>query len=258
MRSSTPRSKACLLTVGIVCTASVAQAGSLPPIRSPGDAMAQLSLKAAGQQVAALGNLASACRGRMRHALRDHPAVLRRLSSLARSPSTKVKRAVMDCARCFTPAKFVTLLSVELADSDPAVVSYVAEVVARVADPAVVPPLLAELEKHGEACRKPGLAAERVEVCVWLTYAPGAALQGAAAELRGEAATLASAQLASPYPKVREVAVETVAASRLARFAPAVAELIARETKKGGFDAPNDPALIGRFKKRLRALKKGD
>jgi hypothetical protein len=62
--------------------------------------------------------------------------------------------------------------------------------------------------------------------------------------------------LASPYPKVREVSVETVAATELAGAIEPLAQLIAAEKPGSGFQAVNGPALVGRFRNRLKALKK--
>ena len=74
-------------------------------------------------------------------------------------------------------------------------------------------------------------------------------------ELRERVAVYASAMLEAAAPKVREVAVESLAATRLATHAPALAALIAKERAKG-FEANNDPALIKRFGERLEALKR--
>lgn len=231
------------------------RAQKLPEIRSPNDAMVQLSLKGEAKQRAALDNLKSACRGRARLALRDNPAVLGRLKSLVTGGSSAVKKAVLDCSRCATPAKLVPLLTAALADPEPAVVAYAAEIAGRQESAALVPALLDARDARKEACGHPDLPAAQLDVCVWLTYAPGTGLGGADEALRERAAQAAIHAFDSPHPKVREVAVETLTASRLGAHAGALKRLIDRE-KKGDFAKPNDAALIGRFKDRLRTLKK--
>ena len=62
--------------------------------------------------------------------------------------------------------------------------------------------------------------------------------------------------LASPYPKVREVSVETVAATELLGAIAPLTQLIAAERPGSGFESVNTPALVGRFRNRLKALKK--
>ena len=213
----------------------------------------QLAFKDEARQLAALANLKAACSGRARRALRDQPAVVSRLVALSSSPSVKVKAAVMDAFRCTSPKMFVKPLEVQLADKDPKVVSYASEVAARVADPAVGPALLLQLEARD--CMQAKLPKDEIEACVWLTYAPGAVIESADAALREKAAALAVKHFESPHAKVREVAVETVASSRVKAHAPALKALIAAEqTKK--FEQPNDAALLGRFNKRLSALRR--
>lgn len=227
----------------------------LPPIRTANDAALQLSMKAPAKQEAALSNLQAACRGRLRLALRDNARVLARLKAMSKSGSDAVKKAVMDSARCATPARFAPIIGVQLGDTSPAVVAYAAEAAARLEDPVVVPMLLDTFDGKIERCMKPDLGAADLDVCVWLTYAPGAALAGADEALRRRAAAAALRAFDAPHPKMREVAVETLTATRLKEHAPRLAALIAREKKKGGFDKPNDAALIGRFKKRLKTLR---
>ena len=59
--------------------------------------------------------------------------------------------------------------------------------------------------------------------------------------------------------KTRQItsAMKLVAAAKLKVHAKAVKTLIAKE-KKGDFSPANDAALLGRFRKRLKALRKGD
>jgi hypothetical protein len=236
--------------------ASPALAG-LPPIRTANDAALQLSMKSPDKQKAALSNLQSACRGRLRLALRDNARVLGRLKALSKSGSDAVKKAVMDSARCATPARFAPIIEIQLEGSSAAVVAYAAEAAARLEDPVVVPMLLDAFDRAIKNCMKVGIAASELDVCVWLTYAPGAALAGADEVLRQRAAKAALTAFDAPHPKMREVAVETLTATELKSHAPRLKALIARENKKGGFDKPNDAALIGRFKKRLKTLRSG-
>lgn len=223
-----------------------------PPIRSANDAMLQLRTS----KVEALVNLERACRGRLRHELKDHAVVLKELTRLSAMEDEKVQRAALDAHRCLSPQKFVPILKARLAGK-PAVAAYAAEVSARVDDPAMVPPLLDALAKKRSACLGAELPKPEIEVCVWLTYAPGASLGRADRALREKAAAAAARMFDSPHPKVREVAVETVAASRLKGYAAKVADLIARE-KKGTFERRNEAPLLRRFEKRRRALSKAE
>ena len=228
---------------------------ALPPIKTVQDAQAQLALKAETQQVEALKNLETACRSSVRLALRDQPPLVARARQLSTEGSPAVKRGVMDAGRCFSPKVFSELLTIQLADEDPAVVSYAAEGAARIADPVLAPPLLDAFDQRKLACKAKGLPQPEIERCTWLTYAPGAVLAGADRALRERAAKAAVQMLDAPYPKVREVAVETLAAAKLKAHAPALKAMIDRENK---LEAPNAPALIVRFRQRLKELKKGD
>lgn len=247
------RAPLCLL---LAASAPLPALAELPPITSAAQAVGQLSSAAESDQRAALANLQAACRGKYRRELRDHPEVKRRLEALFAAAAPAVKRAVLDASRCYSSAAFLPLVVQALHDPDPGIIAYGAEVGARLEDPAVIAPLLEALSARAGACAQPGLSPAEVEVCVWLTYAPGAPLPAASAELKQQAAKAAVAMTESPYKKVREVAVETIAASGLAEHAPALRALIAREERKGGFSEPNDAALLARFKERLRALAK--
>lgn len=228
--------------------AAAAYAG---PIKTPVQAVARLrqpDLQAAVKEVDA------ACRGRLRRSLKDYPPLLRETKRLLKSASSEKRMRALDLHRCFSEAPFVELLVARFDDQDPEVVAYAAEVSARLESSSVVAPLLDRLERSREPCLQPGLAPPRVEVCVWLTYAPGPSLVDADRALRERAGRLAATMaLNAPYPKVREVAVETLAATRLKRHAQTVGQLIAQE-REGAFSSKNDEALLGRFKKRKRAL----
>jgi len=231
-----------------------AEAQKLPPIKSPQDAAIQLRFKGEAKQLKVLANLKKACSGRFRRALKDAPMVLKSLSKISRTGTPAVKKATMDCFRCFSPSAFSKLLAIQIVDSNAKVVSYAAEVSARVTDAAMLSPLIAEWEKRARSCLAKGLKAAEVERCVWLSYAPGASAKNASAEIKEKLSELAVAQFESPYPKVREVAVETLAASGSAKHAPSLKALILKE-KKGQFERNNDAALLQRFEKRLKKLK---
>jgi len=124
-----------------------------------------------------------------------------------------------------------------------------------VSDAAMLSVLMEELKKKQSQCLKPGLDEAQTERCVWLTYAPGASAAGASQEAKEALAKLTVAQFEAPYPKVREVAVETLTATNLASYAPALKKLIQKE-KNGGFSVSNGKALIGRFQTRLKTLKR--
>ncbi len=246
------------MIVGVLfVTIRPAHAKKLPPIQSAQDAMMQLRLKGEQNQLAALKNLKSACSGRYRRAIKDAPSLTRPLASFSKSGTDAVKKATMDAYRCFSPTVFAELIKIQIVDPDPSIVSYAAEVSARVSDPAMLPALIQELEKQQASCMKPGLTKAETNRCVWLTYAPGACAKNAAKEMKTKLAQLAIFHFDSPYPKVREVAVETLSATKVAAQAPALRLLIKKE-KKGHFSTANDKALITRFEKRLKALKRSN
>ena len=227
----------------------------LPPIKSPQDAMMQLNLKGESRQLAALDNLKKACSGRYRRALKDAPAIIGPLTKFSKAATIEVKKATMDAFRCFSPDKFARLLQIQIKDADPAVVSYAAEVSARVSDAAVLPALIGEWKRKADQCLKPGLDENETKRCVWLTYAPGASAANSDQGTKETLAKLAVKQFASPYAKVREVAVETLSATKLAAHAASLKKLIEQE-KSGHFKQGNDSALLGRFEKRYKTLKR--
>lgn len=231
-----------------------APALAAPPIQNPLMAVARLRAAKTGAQAKdAVAAVSEACRGKYRRSLKDHPGLLSTTKKMAADEDPAVRKAALDLDPCFSPAKFVAVVAPRFEDEAPEVLTYAAEVAARMADPVVVPPLLAALDARAAKCLAPGLAKPQVEVCVWLTYAPGAALGSADEATRASAAERAVRMFAAPYAKVREVAVETVASARLKAHAKAVGALIADE-KAGKFADKNDAALLGRFEKRRKAL----
>jgi hypothetical protein len=239
----------------ITLTSITVLAAGLPPIKSPQDAVLQLRLKGEAKQLLALKNLKTACSNRFRRSIKDAPGTVKGLQRLSRNGSLEVKKAVMDCFRCFSPRVFQKILAIQIIDGNAKVVSYAAEVSARVNDPAMLLPLMAEWEKKSSICLSAGLKKVDVERCVWLSYAPGASAAKASAETKEKLAKLAIKQFDSPYPKVREVAVETLLATGRAIDAAALKVLIQRE-KKAEFERNNDASLIGRFQKRLTTLQR--
>ncbi|MFO0728371.1 MAG: hypothetical protein U1E65_31640 [Myxococcota bacterium] len=232
-------------------------AAEAPVPKTVQEANAALAATSEAQQAAALKALTTACRGALRLTARDDPTLVKRLAELAKSGGAQAKKGVMDAGRCVRPADLVPMLEAELSAPDPEVVAYAAEAAARVDDPALVAPLLAAFEKRKTACKADGLEGPEAEVCIWLTYAPGALLGKADEPTRTAVAKAAAEMFEAPHPKIREVAVESVASARLKVYAEALAGLIQRETKPGGFQKPNERALVDRFRSRLAALKKG-
>lgn len=231
-----------------------APALAAPPIQTPMMANARLRAAKTGPQAkAAVAAVSAACRGKFRRAFRDNAGLLSTAKKMSGSKDPAVRRAALDLDACFSARRFVAVVGPRVSDEAPEVLTYAAEVAARMADPVVVAPLLAALDARAGRCLAPGLAAPEIEVCVWLTYAPGAALEAADTKTREAAASRAVKMFAAPYAKVREVAVETVASARLKAHAKAVGALIADE-KAGKFADKNDPALLKRFDKRRRAL----
>lgn len=243
-----------LVRLVLLAAASVpSSALATPPLSSPIQVVALLKKATPAQLPDAVDRVQQACRGRLRRTLRDHPALVAEVRRRASAGPIEARKVVLDTFRCFSPARFRSIVTPLFTDADPAMVAYAAEVGARTEDAALVGPMLAALAARRSGCLKPGLDAADVEVCVWLSYAPGACLRRASAKIRTAAAEAVVPLLAAPYAKVREVSVETVAAARQKRFAPSIAELVAKEKAKAFADL-NDPALVARFEKRRRAL----
>ncbi len=247
------RTSACLL-LGALLAPLTTQAA--PHVQSPLQAVARLRAAKPGPlATSAVKAVNQACRGKLRHALRDHAGLLSGAMKMSQSKDPAVRLAAMDLDRCFTAKAFIKVLQPRLSDPEPSVLIYAAEVAARLADPVVLPALYAAFDATADRCLEAELTKPQVQVCVWLTYAPGAALESADTAARGQAADRALKMFACPHAKVREVAVETVASARLSTHAAAIKQLIADE-KANKFAKPNTAALLARFEKRRRALRK--
>lgn len=246
----------CFATLGgltVLLLAGGAEAGA--PITSPIHAVAALR----GPDLdGAVKTVDAACRGRTGRALKDQPMLLAEAKRMAGAKEPERRRRALDLHRCFSEPTFRSaLLLPRFDDGDVGVVAYALEVGARLESAAVAEVVVDRLEAQIEACLDPELAPAAVEVCVWLAYTPGTGLANADDALRARAGTLvARTALESPHPKVREVSVETLAATRLKGHAVTVRTLIAKERKKA-FEKPNDPALLSRFEKRARSLSRG-
>lgn len=237
--------------------ALAASAGALPPITSLPQALGQLAAPGPEGRIAALENVAAACRGRYRRDLTDQRALLERAQVLQAEGPLGVKRAVLDLGRCFSAPQYLALLGPALTSPDPEEVAYAAEAAARFEDPGFAGVLLDALDARRDRCLGAGLTKVEVEACVWVTYAPGAVLGGAGEPVRRRAAELGARMFAAPYPKVREVAVETVTASGIPSFAAELARLITDERDAKRFAERNPPELLRRFEERRRTLAKG-
>ena len=223
---------------------------ALPVPKSVAEVEAQLSRA----DPAAIENVAKACRGSLRLTLRDHAGVIAKLDALAVEGAPELKRAILTASRCFRPAAFASTYKRLIADAEPGVAAFALEIVSNTRDVGLVGLVLDRAERTRDACLV-AAAGPELEVCVWATYAPSTSLDGAATEVRERAAAHAAAMFGAVAPKVREVAVESLAASRLAAHAPALSALIAKEREKG-FAVSNDGALIKRFSERLESLKR--
>ncbi len=239
--------------IGLVLLTLVAA----PAIQSPPQAVARLrAAKGADALNAAVKDVTAACRGKLRHSLRDHPALHAEAKRIATTRPTDERKAALDLFRCFTPPKMIALIEPNLSGDDDAMIAYAAEVAARLEAPETVPPLLALLAEKKGACLAGGLSKSKNEVCVWTTYAIGPGLSRADDATKKEAGAAVAPMLDAPQAKVREVAVETLAATHDKTHAKAVRALIAKE-KKGAFEDKNDAALLGRFAQRAKALASG-
>lgn len=225
-----------------------------PAIQSPPQAVARLrAAKGEAGMKAAVKDVTGACRGKLRHSLRDHPALHAEAKRIATTRSNGERKAALDLFRCFTPKKMMALIEPNLRGDDDAMIAYAAEVGARLESPLTVPPLLDVLAARKPKCLAGGLDAAKTEVCIWLTYAIGPGLTGADDATKKDAGAAAVEMLDAPQAKVREVAVEAVTATGDKTHAKAIRALIAKE-KKGAFADKNDAALLKRFAQRAKSL----
>jgi hypothetical protein len=244
--------------LGAMAAEGSAWAAKPPPITSLNDALGQLGTQGEENLLPVLKNLESACQGPYRRDVKDKPEIRARLLDLRKLKSTKFKKAVLDTWRCFAADGFLPIVQASITEDDRAVIAYGAEIASHFEDPVFVSPLLAQLERRRAECMTPGLSTEAVDACVWLAYAPSTMLGKAERIVRQIVATQIAMMMQAPYPKVREVAVETMASTRLSSFAPEIAKLIAHEKTKGFFLPPNSQALLDRFRQRQRTLEKGE
>lgn len=226
-------------------------ASALPPITTTTGALVQLK---GANKVEALANVKEACRGKYRRELRDKPELAEQLKTVFQAGDAAVKKAALDTSPCFSGGAFLPLVEAALSDADDAVIAYGAEVSARLEDPKLVAVLHAAMAPRKTACLGSDLSNSAADVCVWLTYAPGALLGAADEATRKVAGEKAAEMLKAEHPKVREVAVETLASTRIPAFAPKIAELLEAEKK---FARKNSKELLERFRDREKTLKKG-
>jgi hypothetical protein len=189
-----------------------ALAAALPPITTPAEAVTELRA-ASIPPIDALRNVLAACKGKYRRGLRDAPLLKAELSERLGTAPNEVKKAILDLHPCFSNDQFLPLI-VKALSFDDEIIAYGAEVAARIEEPKAIPALLDVLEERKERCLKPGLEPAALNACVWLTYAPSSAAPRADAAVKARALALAKAMKEAPYPKMKEVAAETIKASR--------------------------------------------
>jgi hypothetical protein len=248
--------RASLLCVLPLLTPLPAFAEGLPPIKSAADAISELGLVHEDQLEIALGNLKAGCKSsELRRELRDNEAISKRLDELLRHASAHLKRSVLEAAACLSPARQGPLVGLALQDADPSVISAAAEAAGHTSDPALLRAVL-EVQKAWTArcVDAASLKAPEVDACVWLSYAPGPLSAGADATLRDRAAAQAVQMFESKLSKVREVSVETLAATHLKKFAPDLKKLIQKERTQA-FENTNAPEIVKRFEAHLAQLK---
>ena len=238
----------------------------LAPPTTPQEAIRGFLRPDAAQQQAGLAQLESACTGQRRHDFRDDPRLLKALGRLrhkvAKGQGATRRTVLMALLRvqpCFSPGKLVTLFKPMLLDGDLELRARTIETLATTGHVDVLPALLDRFRAGQALCLGEGLGAGDQKICVWLAYGLGAALHQAAADapLRTEVARAVIPWLGSPYAKVREVAVETLATAGKAVAVDPLAALIASE-QQGRFKQGNSPALINRFEQRLKTLRKAN
>jgi hypothetical protein len=187
-------------------------ARTLPPITSANDAIAQLRSKSIAL-TDAIKNVREACKGKYRRALRDAPLLKAEVSDQLGQGSAEARRLVLDLHPCFSNESFLPFIERAL-QLDDRTVAFAAEVAARMQEPKTVPLLLDALEKRKDGCLRTGLEASALDCCIWLTYAPSSAVGASAIEVKARARSLAGAMKEAPYPKMKEVAAETMKAAR--------------------------------------------
>lgn len=185
---------------------------ALPEPRNALEAITRLKAANGAKLTEEVQAVESACRGKLRHELRDHPGLLGEVERRLSAATLEDQQAILELERCFTAPKLRPHL--EKALGIEGLTALAAEVAGRFEDPVFVAPLLATLMAKKAICAQVNAEDPGSSACVWLIYALGPSLKRAGADTKAEVKKELDAFSAAPHPKVKEVLAETLKAAR--------------------------------------------
>lgn len=176
------------------------------------EALARLKPSSGPALVAEVEATEAACRGKLRHELRDHPGLLAEVERRLNAGALEDQKAVLELERCFSAPKLRPLL--EKALGIEGLTPLAAEIAGRFEDPVYVAPLLAALIGKKADCLKVAPNDPAAEACVWLVYALGPSVKKAGAGTKAEVKKELDGLNAAAHPKLQEVLAETLRSAR--------------------------------------------
>jgi hypothetical protein len=176
------------------------------------EALARLKPTSGAALVAEVQATEAACRGKLRHELRDHPGLLAEIERRLNAGALEDQKAILELERCFSAPKLRPLL--EKALGIEGLTPLAAEIAGRFEDPVYVAPLLATLIGKKAECLKVTPDDPGAEACVWLVYALGPSVKKAGAGTKAEVKKELDGLDAAAHPKIKEVLAETLRSAR--------------------------------------------
>lgn len=176
------------------------------------EALARLKPSSGAALVAEVEATEAACRGKLRHELRDHPGLLAEVERRLNAGALEDQKAILELERCFSGPKLRPLL--EKALGIEGLTPLAAEIAGRFEDPVYVAPLLAALIGKKAECLQVAPNDPGAEACVWLVYALGPSVKKAGAGTKAEVKKELDGLSAAAHPKLKEVLAETLKSAR--------------------------------------------
>lgn len=176
------------------------------------EALARLKPSSGPTLVAEVEATEAACRGKLRHELRDHPGLLAEVERRLNAGALEDQRAILELERCFSAPKLRPLL--EKALGIEGLTPLAAEIAGRFEDPVYVAPLLAAFIGKKAECLKVKAEDPAAEACVWLVYALGPSVKKAGAGTKAEVKKELDGLNTAAHPKLKEVLAETLKSAR--------------------------------------------
>jgi hypothetical protein len=179
-----------------------------PEPRSVPEALTRLKAASGEALVAEVAAVETACRGKLRHELRDHAGLVVELDRRLAGNELADQKAILDLERCFTIGKMRP--SLEKALGLEGLTPLAAEIIGRFEDPTLTPLLLGALDKRKATCTSLAADSKDADACVWLVYALGPTAKSADAASKAEVKKALEPLAAATHPKLKEVLANTL------------------------------------------------